>query len=265
MLLIFFLSGPCRWTDQLWSVSVAVTCLELWLHHSLTVLSFLSVRFWISLLVLPQFCLVVFCAFSWLFTSSLLIWSIRRSLYSWSVYVWYCPPLAQLMSLLLAGMIRLPWLLSDITADWSFCLSLCYDNILAVLFRSTYLGASATPSIFEVWLCVAIGCWFSRCRALVWMAWCRGVLYWRSLSASRFYCLCNSANDSEFLVFLCRHVILSLYVWGLSLLFFWPLDWYLDWRRLSGDISAALTVPLPLLQTWPCAPHNRSTSTDTQN
>ena len=60
MLLFSLLSGPCPWSGQLWSVAVAVTCLALWIRHSLTVLSLLYGRSWISLLVLVPLWIILF-------------------------------------------------------------------------------------------------------------------------------------------------------------------------------------------------------------
>ena len=60
MLLISFLSVPCTWRGQLWSVDVTVTCPSLWLRHSLTVLSLLYGRSWLSLLVFVPFRIILF-------------------------------------------------------------------------------------------------------------------------------------------------------------------------------------------------------------
>ena len=60
MLLISLFSGPCPWSGQLWSFSVAVTCPVLWLRRYLTVLSLLYGRCWISLIFSLPFRLVLF-------------------------------------------------------------------------------------------------------------------------------------------------------------------------------------------------------------
>ena len=59
MIFLYLLSGPFPWGENLWSFAVAVTCMELWLRRSLTVLSVLYVLRWISLLVLPPFRIVL--------------------------------------------------------------------------------------------------------------------------------------------------------------------------------------------------------------
>ena len=57
---LFFLSGPCHLSGQLWSVADATTCMEFWLRHFLTVMSLLYGCLWRSLLVSPLFWLIIF-------------------------------------------------------------------------------------------------------------------------------------------------------------------------------------------------------------
>ena len=83
--------------------------------------------------------------------------------------MWFCRPLDRLLSLLLAGLLHILWMLSALTAGSPFLSSaLCYDKVLADSCLSTSLGASSTTSLLDVWTCIYIVCWRARCHAMVW-------------------------------------------------------------------------------------------------
>ena len=120
------------------------------------------------------------------------------------------------------------------------CSALCYDRVLADSCMYTSLGASSTSSLLDVWPCVAIGCFCACSFALVWTAWCWGVLSGVFLLALRFCCLWDSATAGEFMLFPCRHVSPSLHAWGLLVLLFHPPAFLLSCIDVHGVILESL-------------------------
>ena len=114
-------------------------------------------------------------------------------------------------------------------------------RILLAKCCSSPVGASAPPSMRESCWCGNFGHRISLCPDLVWTAWC-----WSDSIGGVFW-----HRDSSVVM----APIMSVNFWSCL-----RVARVVGW--ISDDIAVVLTLPVPLLRTWPCAPQGRGTSLD---